>query len=54
MSEAYDGREVVGMDLHRRRSQTAKMTANGCPQAADHDRDRHEEPRLRLGGFGNQ
>ena len=29
MSEAYDGREVVGMDLHRRRSVLVRMTADG-------------------------
>ena len=27
MTEAYDGREVVGMDLHRRRSVLVRMTA---------------------------
>jgi hypothetical protein len=29
MTEAYDGREVVGMDLHRRRSVLVRMTADG-------------------------
>jgi hypothetical protein len=29
MSEAYDGRRVVGMDLHRRRSVLVRMTADG-------------------------
>jgi transposase len=29
MSEAYDGREVVGMDLHRRRSVLVRMTSDG-------------------------
>ena len=29
MSEAYDGREVVGMDLHRSRSVLVRMTADG-------------------------
>src|SRR5438874_2177196 len=29
MPEAYDGREVVGMDLHRRRSVLVRMTADG-------------------------
>ena len=29
MNEAYDGREVVGMDLHRRRSVLVRMTADG-------------------------
>jgi transposase len=29
MSEAYDGREIVGMDLHRRRSVLVRMTADG-------------------------
>jgi hypothetical protein len=28
MSEAYDGREVVGMDLHRRRSVLVRMAAD--------------------------
>ena len=26
MTEAYDGRQVVGMDLHRRRSVLVRMT----------------------------
>ena len=29
MTEAYDGREVVGMDLHRRRSVLVRMTEDG-------------------------
>jgi transposase len=29
MSEAYDGLQVVGMDLHRRRSVLVRMTADG-------------------------
>ncbi len=29
MSEDYDGRQVVGMDLHRRRSVLVRMTADG-------------------------
>ena len=29
MTEAYDGREVVGMDLHRRRSVLVRMTPDG-------------------------
>src|SRR5258708_39977964 len=29
MTEAYDGREVVGMDLHRRRSVLVRMTGEG-------------------------
>jgi len=29
MSEAYDGREVVGMDLHRRRSVLVRMSPDG-------------------------
>jgi len=29
MSAAYDGRQVVGMDLHRRRSVLVRMTADG-------------------------
>ncbi len=29
MTGAYDGREVVGMDLHRRRSVLARMTPDG-------------------------
>ena len=29
MSEAYDGRQVVGMDLHRRRSVLVRMTEDG-------------------------
>ena len=28
MTEAYDGRQVVGMDLHRRRSVLVRMTAD--------------------------
>jgi hypothetical protein len=29
MTAAYDGRQVVGMDLHRRRSVLVRMSANG-------------------------
>ena len=29
MMEAYDGRQVVGMDLHRRRSVLVRMTMDG-------------------------
>src|SRR6266516_7362856 len=29
MSEAYDGQQVVGMDLHRRRSVLVRMAADG-------------------------
>jgi transposase len=29
MTESYDGRQVVGMDLHRRRSVLVRMTADG-------------------------
>jgi hypothetical protein len=29
MTEAYDGREVVGIDLHRRRSVLVRMTGDG-------------------------
>jgi hypothetical protein len=29
MTEAYDGREVVGMDLHRRRSVLVRMSGDG-------------------------
>ena len=29
MAEAYDGQQVVGMDLHRRRSVLVRMTADG-------------------------
>jgi hypothetical protein len=29
MTEAYDGREVVGIDRHRRRSVLVRMTGDG-------------------------
>ena len=29
MDEAYDGRQVVGMDLHRRRSVLVRMSMDG-------------------------
>src|ERR1700747_3872452 len=29
MTEAYDGRQVVGIDLHRRRSVLVRMTGDG-------------------------
>ena len=29
MTEAYDGRQVVGMDLHRQRSVVVRMTMDG-------------------------
>jgi hypothetical protein len=31
MTEAYDGREVGGMDLHRRRSVLVRMTPRPAP-----------------------
>jgi hypothetical protein len=33
MTEAYDGRQVVGIDLHRRRSVIVRMTEDGPAQA---------------------
>ena len=41
MTEAYDGREVVGMDLHRRRSVLVRMTP-GWQEAGD--RADHQQP----------
>ena len=32
MTEAYDGRQVVGIDLHRRRSVIVRMTGDGRKQ----------------------
>ena len=29
MTEAYDGRQIVGVDLHRRRSVLVRMTEDG-------------------------
>ena len=29
MSESYEGRQIVGMDLHRRRSVLVRMTETG-------------------------
>ncbi len=29
MSEAYEGRQIVGIDLHRRRSVLVRMTEDG-------------------------
>ena len=29
MEKAYDGRQIVGMDLHRRRSVLVRMTEDG-------------------------
>ena len=31
MSEAYEGRQIVGIDLHRRRSVLVRMTETGEP-----------------------
>ena len=31
MNEAYDGKQFVGIDLHRRRSVVARMTETGDP-----------------------
>src|SRR5215831_17588511 len=55
MMEAYDGRQVVGMDLHRRRSVLVRMTEDGRKletvritsspgRAAGSDRPGGEEP----------
>ena len=41
MTEAYDGRQVVGMDLHRQRSVLVRMTEDGR-QAGD--RPDHQQP----------
>jgi hypothetical protein len=31
VNEAYDGKQFVGIDLHRRRSVVARMTETGDP-----------------------
>jgi len=31
MDASYDGRQVVGIDLHRRRSVIVRMTGDGIP-----------------------
>jgi hypothetical protein len=42
MTEAYDGRQVVGIDLHRRRSVIVRMTEDGrklvLARAGEHPR----------------
>ncbi len=57
MTEAYDGRQVVGMDLHRRRSVLVRMTMDGRKLeteqpagAAGRDRQGGEEPAGGAGG----
>jgi hypothetical protein len=60
MSEAYDGREVVGMDLHGRRSVLVRMTADGrkLPSAgipgAAADRPPGPAPASPQGGLAQQ
>jgi hypothetical protein len=41
MTEVYDGRQVVGMDLHRRRSVLVRMTEDGRKAG---DRPDHQLP----------
>ena len=41
MDTAYDGRQVVGMDLHRRRSVLVRMTEDGRAGRDGHD---HQQP----------
>ncbi len=41
MTEAYDGRQVVGMDLHRRRSVLVRMTEDGLARPHDRPPARH-------------
>jgi hypothetical protein len=47
MTEAYDGREVVGMDLHRRRSALVRMTSDGQGQAWPKRATRNRSTRCR-------
>ena len=52
MSEAYDGREVVGMDLHRRRSVLVRMTADGRKLETTRISNRPTELRRQLARLG--
>jgi hypothetical protein len=52
VSESYAGRQVVGIDLHRRRSVIVRMTeagerrsASSCPRRAGRSRDGHSNRR---------
>ena len=38
METAYDGRQIVGMDLHRRRSVLVRMTGDGQAPGDGEDR----------------
>jgi hypothetical protein len=46
MTEAYDGPQVVGMDLHRRRSVLVRMTPEGrrLETARNHKKGRETPP----------
>ncbi len=52
MAEAYDGREVVGMDLHRRRSVLVRMTGDG--RKLETARITNSPAELRRGGTGRR
>jgi len=51
METAYDGRQVVGMDLHRRRSVLKWMTKDGRRRVARITNSRDNDPAItRAGG----
>jgi transposase len=52
MTEAYDGRQVVGMDLHRRRSVLVRMTEDGRKLGTARITNSPEELRKAIAGAG--
>ena len=53
MSEAYDGQQFVGMDLHRRRSVLVRMTADGRKLATARITNSPAELREQIGRAGS-
>ena len=47
MTEAYDGRQVVGMDLHRRRSVLVTWTRSVRPGCLDRLCEYHSQAEIR-------
>jgi hypothetical protein len=50
--EAYDGPQIVGMDLHRRRSMLVRMTADGQKLATARISNDPAELRKEIGWAG--
>lgn len=52
MNAGYNGRQIVGIDLHRHRSVVVQMSSEGEPAGCDPDRQRSGEASCRDGQLG--